>query len=141
MNNLKLETTNGEPNEEDKETIKAGMLAYHKSKGHPRKMEYVSILIKDDNDSVLGAIVVSFLWNGMHIDTLWVDKSIRSQGWGRKLIEAAEEEAIQRHCTVSFTDTFTWQAPGFYEKLGYTEFGKVENFPEGNSLIYYKKEL
>jgi len=123
MNNFKLEITDREPNKKDAKIIKAGMLAYHKSKGHPRKTEYFSIFVKDDNCRVLGAIVVSFLWNGMHIDTLWVDESIRSQGWGRKL------------------DTFTWQAPEFYKKLGYKEFGKVENFPEGNSLIYYKKEL
>ena len=90
MNNFKLEITDREPNKKDAKIIKAGMLAYHKSKGHPRKTEYFSIFVKDDNCRVLGAIVVSFLWNGMHIDTLWVDESIRSQGWGRKLIEAAE---------------------------------------------------
>lgn len=141
MNGLRFVVTEGEPSPEDKKVMVEGMLTYHTSHGHIRKTDVYSIWLKDKNDKVFGCVVVSFLWNGMEIQSLWVDDSVRKQGWGRKLIQAVEEEAIKRGCTIAYTNTFTWQAPKFYEKLGYVLFGKLENFPPGNSLGYFSKKL
>lgn len=141
MDIVKIEKINGAPNAEDKQVMVNGMLAHHTNMGHPRKTDTYSILLKDKESEVKGTIIVSFLWNGMHIDSLWVDESIRNLGWGGKLMKMVEDEAIKRHCTIAYTDTFTWQAPQFYEKLGYHIYGKLENFPEGNSLSYYAKKL
>ncbi len=142
MDNLKFVRSDGEPNPEDKKALVAGLLANHASQGHPRKpKELYSIFLKDPADKVLGGVIVSFLWNGMEIESLWIDESIRGQGWGGKLMKAVEEEGIKRGCTISYTNTFSWQAPGFYEKLGYTLYGKLDNFPEGNSLSYFCKKL
>ena len=38
-------------------------------------------------------------------------------------------------------DTFSFQAPGFYERLGYQRFGKLENYPNGYETIFYFKAL
>lgn len=139
--NFKLETINGEPNPEDKKVMVDGMLSYHVSKGHPRKTKIYSVVLKDQNNKVKGIVIVSFLWNGMHIDSLWIDESLRNQDWGSKLMKMVEEEAIKRGCTIAYTDTFTWQAPLFYKKLGYKQYGKLEDFPQGNSLGYYFKKF
>lgn len=126
---------------EDKQVILEGMLAYHASQGHPRHTETFSIIMKDQDGHTRGCVVVSFLWNGMEIQSLWVDESFRRQGYGRKLMAAAEAEAIKRGCLLSYTNTFTWQAPGFYEKLGYSIYGKLDDFPVGNTLFYFSKRL
>jgi len=131
----------GDPNPEDFKTLSEGMLAHHASKGHPRKSEKYSIFLKNEQGKVLGGVIVTFLWNGMEIDSLWVDESIRGKGWGRKLMDAVEKEGIKRGCTVAYTNTFPWQAPEFYEKLGYSEYGKLEDFPKGYFLSYYSKKL
>jgi len=141
MDNLKLEVIKGEPCPEDKKVMVEGMLAYHKSKGHIRKDEFYSILLKNNDKKLLGTIIVSFRWGGMHIQTLWIDETERNHGWGKKLMQMAEAEAIKRGCTLAYTDTYTWQAPTFYEKLGYELYGKLEDFPKGNSLSYYCKKL
>ena len=141
MVDLKVETINAEPSSEDKQVMIDGMLSYHASKGHPRKTEYYSVILKDQNHMVQGMAIVSFLWNGMHIDSLWVNESVRNQDWGSKLMQIVEQEGIKRGCTISYTDTFTWRAPEFYEKLGYTLYGKLEGFPKGKSLSYYVKKL
>jgi len=119
------------------------MIAYHESKGHIRKEkdDYFSIVLKNTKNETVGAIVVSFRWEAMHIETLWIDQSLRNQGLGTKLMEAVEKEAIKRKCYLSYTDTLSWQAPGFYEKLGYTLYGKLDNYPKGHSLSYFKKDL
>lgn len=141
MSDIRLIIKDGEPNSEDKKVLVAGMLSHHANKGHPRKSETFSIFLKYLDDEVLGGIIVCFLWKGMEIQSLWVDESVRKEGWGKKLLEGAEEEAKKRGCTIAYTNTFSWQAPEFYEKFGYTLFGKLEEFPEGNTLKYFYKKL
>lgn len=141
MNNLTFVAIEGELNPKDKKVLVDGMLSHHAGKGHPRKVEHLSILLKDETGKVWGGIMISFLWNGMEIQTLWIDQSLRHQGWGSKLMEAAEAEGIKRGCTIAYTNTFTWQAPDFYAKQGYILFGQIDDFPEGNTLSYFKKKL
>jgi ribosomal protein S18 acetylase RimI-like enzyme len=141
MSDLNFISGTGEPDEADRAVLVTGMLAYHAAHGHVRETKKFYTFIKDKEGKVRGAILYSFLWNAMHIDSLWVDESLRGQGLGRKLMEMAEIEAKTHGCTIAHTDTFTWQAPGFYAKLGYTVYGKLENHPEGNTLTYFKKDL
>jgi len=141
MNDYRIITIEGELEPVDMKVLVDGMLSYHASKGHPRKVDKYSILIKNDDDKLIGCVMVSFLWNGMQIGSLWVEESRRGQGLGQKLMEMAETEGKKRGCDFAYTDTFTWQAPGFYEKLGYTIYGKLNDFPKGNELSYYRKSL
>ncbi len=141
MSKLVFETIVGEPNETDMKVLVDGMLSYHASKGHPRKVDKYSITIKNEQGKLVGCVMVSVLWNGMEINSLWVDETMRGQGLGAKLMVMAEDEGRKHGADFAYTNTFTWQAPGFYEKLGYTLYGKLENFPAGNELSYYRKHL
>lgn len=138
---LHLQSIAGEPSGKDAEVIREGMLAHHAASGHPRNEDVFSILLRDTEDKVLGAVIGSCLFGRMHIRTLWVDEGIRSSGWGRKLMETAESEAVRRGCTHAYTDTFSWQAPDFYKKLGYQEVGALEDYPPGENLKYLSKRL
>ncbi len=53
----------------------------------------------------------------------------------------AEHEARQRGLVGIWLDTFSFQAPVFYEKLGFKEFGQITNFPPGHSRTFYVKRL
>lgn len=143
MDSLSLVCKNSELAPEDKKVIIKGMLAYHASCGHIRKGkdDHYSIVIKSKDQKTVGAIVVSFRWHAMHVETLWIDEPLRNKGWGTKLMEEAEKEAVKRKCNLSYTDTLSWQAPGFYEKLGYSLYGKLEDYPKGAYLSYYCKKL
>ncbi len=33
------------------------------------------------------------------------------------------------------------QAPGFYERLGYTIFGTLEDYPPGHSRFFFRKTV
>lgn len=141
MNNLKFEVTVGRPNFKDYKVISDGMLLYHDKSGHRRTSEIINIFLKDENKKVYGGAIATVLWNGIEINSLWVDESLRNKGYGRKIIEEIEKEGIKRGCNIIYTNTFSWQAPEFYEKLGYKQYGKLENFPPGNSLTYFYKNL
>lgn len=141
MNNLRFEITKGEPLAEDFKALSRGLLLHHTSQGHPRTSKKYCIFLKDENKKSYAGIITTITWNGMHIDSLWVDESLRGHDYGTTLIKMAEEEAIKRGCTLVYTDTFLYQAPAFYEKLGYNLYGKLEGFPKGSALNYYSKVL
>ena len=47
----------------------------------------------------------------------------------------------QRGCKYAFVDTFSFQAPAFYEKHGYREVFTLEDYPYTEKRHYYTKDL
>lgn len=47
----------------------------------------------------------------------------------------------ERGAKYAFVDTFDFQAPGFYKKLGYREVFALTEYPYTGSRTYYTKEL
>lgn len=90
---------------------------------------------------ILGGLWGSTAYGYLHIDMLVLPESLRGQGLGTRLMRKAEEEAIRRGCHGSYLETFDFQARGFYEKLGYTVFGQLEDTPPGHTRYFMKRPL
>jgi GNAT superfamily N-acetyltransferase len=99
------------------------------------------ITVCDEEGNILGGLEGGTSWNWLHVDNLWLREGLRGQGYGVKLMQMAEAEAVRRGCNHAMVDTFDFQAPGFYQKLGYVEWGVLEDFPGGHRRIYYRKDL
>lgn len=81
-------------------------------------------------------------WGGCCVVThLWVTESCRHRGLGRWLLESAEAEAFRRNCSQIILSTHSFQAPGFYERLGFARVASVEDWPKGHSATVYRKIL
>ena len=88
---------------------------------------------------LIGGISGNVYWNGLEIDTLWVDESYRGQGIGQQLLTAAETYARENDAVVAFLKTV--DAKVFYEKLGYRVYGVLEDRPVDTVLYHLKKRL
>jgi ribosomal protein S18 acetylase RimI-like enzyme len=98
-------------------------------------------VISDDSNMIIGA-VNGHTWGGCcHVVHLWVHESQRRRGLGRSLLLAAEAEARRRGCGQSLLLTHSFQAPLFYEKLGYFKVATVPNYPQGHAQFVYVKAL
>ena len=62
------------------------------------------------------------------------------QGDRAKLMGDAEARALERGCHSAWVDTFSFQAPGFYPRLGYTVFGELD-YPPGHKRFFLQKRL
>jgi GNAT superfamily N-acetyltransferase len=101
----------------------------------------VSIFLRDEHDEVLGGLLGA-IWGGwLHVAILWVAEPLRGRGYGSQLLEAAERYAIERGCTRAWLTTFSFQAPGFYPKLGYESFGVLDDHPTGHRHHFFQKHL
>jgi hypothetical protein len=57
------------------------------------------------------------------------------------LLSGAEETAREKNCRAAYVDTFTFQAPEFFERHGYREFARLADFPAGHARIWLSKLL
>lgn len=81
-------------------------------------------------------------WGGCgYVDTLWVDSVHRRRGLGSRLLDAAEDEAVERGCVTMALSTHTFQAPEFYAQCGYVEIGRTEGYPSGHAQVHLRKDL
>lgn len=101
----------------------------------------IALAIEDAEGRVVGGLTGRSAYGWMKVSTIWVNESLRGQGWGTKLIAMAERVAKERNCHGIHLDTHGFQAPRFYERLGYERFGELENYPGEHSHIYYRKPL
>jgi hypothetical protein len=53
----------------------------------------------------------------------------------------AEAEARARGCSGVWLDTLNPDARLFYQKRGYVTFGKLPDYPGGNSRVFLSKRL
>jgi len=77
----------------------------------------------------------------LDIRFLWVREEFRGVGLGSKLMHAVEQEAIRRGCHIATLETHSFQAPGFYQKLGYDAIGVLDGYPVGHKKHDLKKVL
>jgi GNAT superfamily N-acetyltransferase len=90
---------------------------------------------------IVGGLYGATMWRWFMIDGLWVAEEFRNQGFGERLLAAAEAAAIGRGCRGVSLGTFDFQARGFYERMGYAVFGTVEGFPAGHTHYEMWKTL
>lgn len=121
--------------------IQRGLHAYNQEMGGPYDREPVTVLARDPAGVVRGGLLGLTYWNWLFIDWLWLHREMRGKGLGSKLLVRAENIARERGCTSAYTDTFSFQAPSFWLRNGYAEFGRLDEMPPGHARIWFRKTL
>ncbi|MGE5943275.1 MAG: GNAT family N-acetyltransferase [Flavobacteriales bacterium] len=119
------------------------LVEYNLSKTQQFKNEInkpIEIIARNSNGEIIGGLYGRSIWGTLEIKTFVVKTENRNEGIGRKLIIEAEKEAKNRNCRFISLDTFSFQAPEFYEKLGFKKIGTESDFPKGFAKYYYRKE-
>lgn len=115
-----------DPEQEDTATLSKGLSAYAMKHGH-NPIEPFGFFIRSNNQ-VLAGCNGNIGYDWVYIDQLWVDESLRGQGYGKALMQAAEQLAKEKNCLASAVCTMDWEALSFYKKLGYrVEFERHAN--------------
>ena len=101
----------------------------------------MAIILKDERDQIRAGIYGQLWGQCLDVDYLWVHADLRGQGYGQKLLLELEIEAARRGCTQVFLDTYSFQAPDFYQKLGYEIWGVKDGYPNQHRKYFLKKRL
>ena len=123
-----------------KREIGKALRAYNAAATGKSNYRPLAVTVRDKGKIVAGLVAETY-WGWMYVNLLWVAEQHRGQGWGRTLMRKAEAEARKRGVRNVFLDSFSFQAPKFYVKLGYREYGRLKDFPAGHDRVSLMKAL
>lgn len=111
------------------------------TEGTPAARE-LTVRVVDEADELVAG-VSGWTWGvAAGIGMTWVREDARGSGLGERLLADFETEARARGCTHVFVTSFTFQAPGFYEKQGYREIFRWQGVPTADADdVHLRKEL
>jgi len=135
---FKFEAT---PTAEDVRAIYAGLRSFNQQHAPADQYQPLVIVLRDEAGGVVGGLAGDTYWGWLHVDALWLDEPARGLDFGTHMLQMAELEALQRGCRHAHLDTMSFQARPFYEKMGYTVFGVLDDLPQGQQRIFMQKDL
>ena len=129
------------PDDGVREAILRPLVAHNEAMVGPTERHTVALVLRDDAGAIAGGLwgLSGFRW--LFVQYLAVPPAMKGQGHGRALMLAAEEEARRLGCIGIWLDTFSFQARGFYEKLGYGVFGQIDDYPPGEARFFLSKRI
>jgi GNAT superfamily N-acetyltransferase len=143
MTKIPKMTLTDSPDDSTLETISRLLSEFNeRSSGLANDYRPLTIVLSDpETQETVGGLVGWTSFSCLHVNLLYLPDTLRGAGLGTKMMALAEEEAVRRGCHGVWLDTFSFQARGFYERLGYTVFGAIDDYPLGHSRYFLKKDL
>lgn len=124
--------------EEQKEHVHRRLQAYNAK--FMTEFSDFSCHIEEDGGVVAG-IVAESVGDTVEVAYLFVEADRRSRGLGRRLLEHVEAAARERGMRRVLLNTYSFQAPDFYRKMGYREVLQLRPAFDQVSQFYFVKEL
>ena len=137
MQNLKIEV---EPAPKDIRFVDDSLFEYNVEQTGSDDGKGLTIFVRDDAGVIVAGLHGCTWCGACKVERLWVRKDLRRQGYGQRLLAAAEQEARSRGCDQLLLDTFSFQAPLFYKKLGFEVIGVTEGFPRPPHSEYHLRK-
>lgn len=129
------------PSEAMREHITRSLARLNIARTGADEFNSIGFFLKSPQGEWLGGLLGE-TWGGwMYVRILWLAKPLRGQGYGTKLMNAAEGYARDHGCVSMALDTHSYEAPGFYQKLGYQIFAQLEDYPPGHTKYFLRKRL
>jgi len=123
-----------------KQSIDEGLGEFNRSAA---PLEQVSTLysVAHIGELTLGGILGRTWGKCAEIQILWVHPDYRHQGLGSRLMQDFESTAIREfNISTFYLETFTFQAPEFYQRLGYEVGFKISGFtPDIEKFLLIKQ--
>lgn len=127
--------------EQVRQAIAAPLVRFNDSRAGPSGNRPLVVELRDAGGAVVGGLWGSTAYGWLFTQLLAVPEQSRGRGLGRQILSLAEAEAIKRGCHAAWLDTFEFQAKAFYERMGYSCFATLPDYPKGYSRYFMRKEL
>ncbi|WP_171408443.1 GNAT family N-acetyltransferase [Pseudomonas aeruginosa] len=139
--NARIEITVN-PGENERSAILKPLRAHDFSKAGDPKSESIALLVRDEQtNDIIGGLYGEIFYRWLFIELLAIPEETRGQGTGSRLMNMAEDVAREKGCVGIWLDTFDFQAPAFYQRHGFTEFGHLDDFPPQHKRFFFQKRL
>jgi GNAT superfamily N-acetyltransferase len=129
-----------DPDPEIREKILKPLAAYNEACAGPGRWETLAVTVRDPGGEIVGGLWGRIGYNFLNVE-LFALGPARDSGLGRRIMAMAEAEARTRNLAGVWLDTWSFQAPDFYRKLGFQECGRIDDYPPGHHRVFFVKRL
>ena len=129
------------PPEHAEDVIGGGLDAYNELTTGYADARPLAALVHDDTGKLVGGVLGRTSYGLLFVDLVYLPESMRGSGTGSEMFQRVEEEARKRGCKSGFLLTITYQAPEFYMRHGWEEFGRIECDPPGTARVFFRKRF
>lgn len=134
-------TIEGHPSAASIRLLQDRLHQYNAQQTHRAGGQPLGVFVRDADGEVVAGLN-GWTWAGWFgIANLWVREDLRHHRHGTALLYSAEQEAEARGCTHAILDTFSFQAPAFYQRLGYRVVSVIDDFPAGHTRYTLVRRL
>lgn len=127
-----------DPSPDDRRAVAAAINAFH-DRTVPHASQRFAVVARDPSGRLVAAVIGLVYWDWLLVEACWVDDGERGRGLGGLLLAGAERHAVELGCRNAWLDTF--QALGFYRRAGYEVFGRLDDYPPGQTRWFLRKSL
>jgi len=132
----------GEPEPEAAQIVEDGLNAFNDAYVGYADRAPLTVMARDaDTGAILGGIVAHTSLGLLFVDLVYLPDVLRGHDLGSRMMAMVEEEARRRGCRSGVVYTISFQAPGFYQRLGWEVFGEVPCDPPGTSRVFLRKQF
>jgi GNAT superfamily N-acetyltransferase len=129
-------------NDADSEWIKIKINEYESKLLPDENIREVRIIMKNEENENIGGLLGNTRFATLYINDIWINEDERKKGYGRELIQMAENKAKELGCKYSSLGTFdVLKVKRFYKKIGYRVTSKNKDSPEGLIGYWFTKKL
>lgn len=129
------------PAAEDVLKVRTSLQAYNDTYLEAPLRLPLGVFVRDDVGRLQGGATGSITWDWLHIELLWVDESLRTDGIGSRLLAQLERLALARGVFRFRVSTASFQALEFYQKNGYEIFAELSDCPPGHTDYSLRKVI
>ena len=130
------------PDPRARAVISEGLAAYNDELSGITDRRDLAVLVKDARSgAILGGIIGRSSLGLLFIDLVYLPKALRRDGLGSRMLKMAEDEGRARGCVSAMLYTISFQAPDFYARHGWREFGRIPCKPDGAARVFFAKTL
>ncbi len=130
-----------EPSSADIEFLEDRLYEFNAARTGINDGRLLGVFLRDDAGNIVAGATGHTWGKTCELRQVWVAESIRERGLGRGMLAEAEAEAVRRGCRQLVLSTYCFQAPGFYQKLGFELIGEIPDYPHGYSHLLLHKRL
>jgi 8-oxo-dGTP pyrophosphatase MutT (NUDIX family)/GNAT superfamily N-acetyltransferase len=130
----------GEPAAADLGVLGQALDLYNRGFLGDTRPSRLAVFVRDAQGRVVAGLSGSTYAGWLFVADLWVHLALRRRGIGRELLAQAERRAAELGCHSVWLDTFSFQAPDFYRRLGYEVYGALD-YPPHHRRLFLAKPL
>ena len=129
-----------EPSWEDRDVIDEGLGSHNAPFLENPGYSYFGLFVRDEAGAIRAGLIGHCYAGWLFVNLLWVEAGLQRRGIGSGLLAAAERHGREFGCHSAWLETFSFQGPDYYPRLGYREFARLD-VPPGHQRIFFRKAL